>query len=299
MTTDYRIALYAAIDKQLSGVLENQTVLPGWHEAWQRLTLESTQEERLAVYQAIRDSGVLPENAGFYLVRWQVYQITEGLVETVLSDLDKRLDSIRKALGLAQDEFWEPGEAPAEYEQVSRDYERASDDLFIQTLEAHGEHALAALYRADSDAFERRDEEGRQYFHGSADEGIPDDAEWLDLLLDVVGACINPESPMDSLSLLHREEEGFWEVDVFPTAVEVVGGADDGAVVTPLFSVDLAQLHSAFDHVSDFGWNAFGWHDGDGPFVWIEGVHLERPLLLRVLAQDPGDEESLARIYVR
>ncbi len=86
---------------------------------------------------------------------------------------------------------------------------------------------------------------------------------------------------------------------MFPNSVELVGGAEDGAVVNPLFSIDLDQLRSAFDRVDDFGWNAFGWNDGDGPFIWVEGVHLGRPVFLRVLAEDPGGEEPRAKVHLR
>ncbi|MGO9462703.1 MAG: hypothetical protein ACLQVF_00870 [Isosphaeraceae bacterium] len=299
MNTNYRTAVYDAIDAKLSALLNEETDRPGWYEAWQRLRLASTDEERLSVYQAIRDSGVLPEDAGFHLVSWQVDQIAERLAKTALRDFDERLDSIRRAHGLAEDEYWGSGEGPPEYVQVNQEYDRADDDLFTQTLEAHGEHAIATLYRTDKEAYERRNEAGRQYFHGPIRPAIDDDSEWLDFLLDHVGACIRADSPIDSLWLQHREEEGFWEVDIFPTAVELIGGAEDGAVVNPLFSVDLEQLRLTFDRVDDFGWNALGWHDGDGPFVWVEGAHLGRPLYLRVLAEDPRDDEPRAKLYVR
>ncbi len=299
MNTDYRAKVYSAIDAKLSALLDDRNDRPSWYEAWQRLTLASTEEERLLVYQAIRDSGVLPEDAGFHLVTWAVDQIAERLAEKALRDLDNRIDSIRTAHGLAEDEHWGYGEGPPEYEEVSREYDRASDDLFTQTLETHGEHAIAILFRTDIEAYERRNEAGCEYFHGPIRRAPADDAEWLDMLFDDVGACICADSPIDSLSLHQREEEGFWEVDIFPTAVEVVGGAEDGAVVNPLFSVDLEQLRSAFDHVDDFGWNAFGWPEEDGPFVWIEGAHLGRPLLLRVLAEDPGGGEPPAKLYLR
>jgi hypothetical protein len=179
---------------------------------------------------------------------------------------------------------------------VNEEYERASDDLFIRVLEAHGEHAIATLYRTDKEAYERHNEAGRECFHGPIRLGPADDAEWLDSLLDEVGGCISPESPMANLSLLHHEEEGFWEVDIFPDAIELVGGANDGEVVNPLFSIDLEVLRSAFEKVVDFGWNAFGWHEGDGSFIWLEGLHQGRRVFLRILAEDPRDDAPRAKV---
>ena len=60
--------LHAPINAKLAEVVEASAVKPTWFAAWMGLGPESTEEERLAVYQAIRDSGCLPVEAGFYLV---------------------------------------------------------------------------------------------------------------------------------------------------------------------------------------------------------------------------------------
>jgi hypothetical protein len=285
-----------AIDAKLSALFECQSERPGWYEAWWRLTSESTVEETLSLCQAIRDSAVLPEDAGFHLVCFQVDLIAERLADTALREIELRLDAIRIAHGLTEDEDWSLAEAPAEYRAVSEEYKRASDDLFIRVLEAHGEHAMATLFRNDKDAFDRRNEAGREYFHGPFRSGKADAAEWLDSLLDEVAGCICAESPMANLSLLYRKDEGCWEVDIFPEAVELVGGKDDGAVVNPLFSIDLDGFRSLFEQVVDFGWNALGSYDADGPYVWLEGQHQGRTVFLRILAEDPRDDRPGAKL---
>ncbi len=72
MNTGDNDSLHAAINAKLAAVVETSSTMPGWHDAWTELGPESTEEERLAVYQAIRDSGCLPPDAGFYLVCWQI-----------------------------------------------------------------------------------------------------------------------------------------------------------------------------------------------------------------------------------
>src|SRR5882757_2010496 len=94
MSTGDRDFLYSAIDATLNGVVDLLPVKPGWFEPWRRLGPDSAEEERLAVYQAIRDSGVLPEEAGFYLVSWQVDAIARRLAESGLRHLDDRLKDI-------------------------------------------------------------------------------------------------------------------------------------------------------------------------------------------------------------
>jgi hypothetical protein len=89
----------------------------------------------------------------------------------------------------------------------------------------------------------------------------------------------------------YREEEGFWDVWVFPTPVELVGGAHDGAVVVPGFSLDLEELQAVFDEVVAFVWNALGLNYPEGSYVSIEGVFQGRELYLQVSARAPEDEE--------
>jgi hypothetical protein len=49
-----------AVDARLRSIAESAAEKPAWYEAWTRLTPDAAEEQRLAVYQAIRDSGLLP-----------------------------------------------------------------------------------------------------------------------------------------------------------------------------------------------------------------------------------------------
>jgi hypothetical protein len=91
--------------------------------------------------------------------------------------------------------------------------------------------------------------------------------------------------------LRYREEGGFWEVWIFPTPVELVGGAHDGAVVVPGITLDLEEFQAAFDKVEAFVWNALGLNYPEGPHIAIEGVFLGREVYLQVSARAPEDEE--------
>ncbi|MEK6235342.1 MAG: hypothetical protein N2C14_11595 [Planctomycetales bacterium] len=52
--------LYAAINAKLTQIVESSPAPPVWHDAWMRLRTNTPEEERLRVYQAVRDSGCLP-----------------------------------------------------------------------------------------------------------------------------------------------------------------------------------------------------------------------------------------------
>jgi hypothetical protein len=76
--------LHAAISAKLAAVVETSSMTPAWHDAWTELGPGSTEEERLVVYQAIRDSGCLPAESGCYLVSWQIDTMSSLEAETRL-----------------------------------------------------------------------------------------------------------------------------------------------------------------------------------------------------------------------
>jgi hypothetical protein len=52
---------------KLKAMVEALPGIPPWHDAWAKLTLISTEEECLKVYQMIRRAGTLPDEATFFL----------------------------------------------------------------------------------------------------------------------------------------------------------------------------------------------------------------------------------------
>jgi hypothetical protein len=52
--------LYAAINAKLAEVAAASPTPPAWYKAWASLGPQSTKEERLAVYQAVRAAGSVP-----------------------------------------------------------------------------------------------------------------------------------------------------------------------------------------------------------------------------------------------
>jgi hypothetical protein len=114
---------------------------------------------------------------------------------------------------------------------------------------------------------------------------------WLHRLVDDVAGCITADSPMGPLGYRWGEEEGSWEIDIYATPVELVGGAVDGEIVAPDFSVDLEGLRTLFDHVDSFQWQALGLSYPEGSHVSIEGGYHGHDVFVRVLACAPEDEE--------
>jgi hypothetical protein len=281
---------HAAIYQKLGDIVATNSAPPAWQAAWLGLRPDATDEERLAVYQAVRAAGSVPAAAGCFLVAWLLDGLTDRRAEEGLRELEARLAAIRQQYGLEEDTSAESNEAPPEYRETMQQMHDAWDALYLATLEDHGEHELARLFRTDREQFDRLYEVGRRFFHPDED-GDVDDADWLVLLLDMVSSCVEADSPMGPLGLRYSQEDGYWEATIHPTPVELVGGRHDGEVVMPGITLDLERLQGAFEAIVAFGWNALGLNGPEGPHVYIEGVFQGREVYLQVLAYPPKDEE--------
>src|SRR5262249_19451653 len=93
--------------------------------------------------------------------------------------------------------------------------------------------------------------------------------------VEIISECVEAQSSMGPLGYRYLAQGDPWELMVYPTPVELVGGADDGAVVNPGFSLDLQALLAHFDRVEAFQWYPIGLgpYDTEGPCVSIEGLY--------------------------
>jgi len=120
----------------------------------------------------------------------------------------------------------------------------------------------------------------------------------METLVEVISECVEAHSPMGPLGYRYLAQGDPCELMVYPTPVELVGGAEDGAVVLPGFSLDLHVLLAHFDRVEACRWSPHGLgpYDPDGPCVSIEGLYQGHDVWLRVLAEPPEDEEPGLRL---
>jgi hypothetical protein len=236
--------LHPAIDRELAAVARSSKATPPWHDAWSRLGLKSTHEERLNVCQAIRDAGTLPEDDGYFLVCWAAEHLAE------------EEDDARPA---------DPLRTVNTFEAV-----RASERAFADLLDRQGEAAMAKLFRSDRKEYERRREAGRLSFFGPAEDEEAADPGWLDRLLRAIAARVVASIPVEALACRHSQGCGFHEVHVCPPAG--LGWA-----------VDIEGLREAFDDIDGCGWYAAPAGEGDGPYLWIEGEFDGQEVFLRLL----------------
>lgn len=263
--------LDAVIDTKLSEVSTGLTTAPEWHAAWKRLGRHSPKQERLAVYQAVRDAASLPNNACFFLVAYQVLKIANE----ELSDAGGLRQGARRLID------GEPSSRPFRGEATDGSLSEAMVTAYADTLDRFGESEIADMLRSNREEFDRRIEAGRRFFEFDAA-----DLCWLVRLLDMVEDCIEAD-PAAPLRLGYKQGNGFWEVLVYVAPAEYIGGASDGAVVAPAFMLDLEQLRRSLEEITVLELNAPVVDGADGPAVYIEGVFEGRDVHAQILVRAP------------
>jgi hypothetical protein len=87
----------------------------------------------------------------------------------------------------------------------------------------------------------------------------------------------------------HLADEG-WEVALFVSTTEIVGGPQDGETTASPFAVDVERLRDLFDAVQAIHWQAqpFGEDDELGAHLAIEGILEGHEVTLRILSAPPA-----------
>jgi len=202
-----------AMDAKLETIAKAAPEKPAWYEAWSRLGSEPSEEERLSVYRAIRDSGLLPEVAGFFLVSMQVDEIAARDADGDLGEHED--EAIKEVYRFDDGTVWTPENAPERYEERRREYHDAWDELFARKLKKCDEPEMARLFRTGRQRFEQLLDRRKKFFHG--DEEIEDTAPmlWLQGLVEAVAENMTANSAMGPLGHRYGQDGDFWEVSVY------------------------------------------------------------------------------------
>jgi len=129
-------------------------------------SLLEREESLLRTTKAMRAAGVIDGPKALYLVASCIFHIAEDrrLKEQgpALKRISKAMDEVKKSHGLADDEEWLKGEGPDDWNKLSDEYDRVSDEISAATFDECGEPELGKMYRYDRDRFDELFEEGRQ-----------------------------------------------------------------------------------------------------------------------------------------
>tara|TARA_R110002096_G_scaffold258894_1_gene452405 strand:+ start:1445 stop:1930 length:486 start_codon:yes stop_codon:yes gene_type:complete len=91
----------------------------------------------------------------------------------------------------------------------------------------------------------------------------------------------------------YHQIDSQWEVTIFASRTEVVGGPKDGTQTSSNFSLNLNGVYKLLDDVTEFRWQALPVDEADdlGPHVSLVGTRDGHPVWLRILAQAPVNFE--------
>lgn len=123
---------------------------------------------------------------------------------------------------------------------------------------------------------------------------------WLQQLVDRLTSALNALEALPPIGCHFARHDGVWEVTLFASQTEVIGGPLDGRRTHARFQVDLQHVMAAFDRLDACFWQAqeLGFEDDLGPHVSIEGLVGDEHVWLRITAFAPTRFEPGRLAYV-
>jgi hypothetical protein len=99
----------------------------------------------------------------------------------------------------------------------------------------------------------------------------------------------------------HNRARDEWELTLFISSTETVGGEFDGRISSSKFHVDVQGLLHVFSTIESFHWQALplGPEDELGPHLSVEGTYQEQTVWLRILATSPDRFEPGRLVHAR
>lgn len=121
--------------------------------------------------------------------------------------------------------------------------------------------------------------------------------EWLGRFVNQIAQAFRSEELLAPLGChFHRDEHQSpeWEVTLFVSRTEFLGGARDGQSAPSRFMLDLRDVITTFDNVESTYWQSHPMADDDqvGPHVGIEGQFEGHSIWLRITAAPPAQFEA-------
>lgn len=123
---------------------------------------------------------------------------------------------------------------------------------------------------------------------------------WLTEFVDAITAHIHSYGVLSPLGChIHHDEEN-WEITIFASQIEIVGGQQDGRCCNPPFAVDICRIVETFTEVKSVNWQSqpLGSTDDLGAHLSIEGIAHQQRVRLRLTAAAPSQFETGCRLHV-
>lgn len=124
--------------------------------------------------------------------------------------------------------------------------------------------------------------------------------DWLLQFVNAVSQSIHAHDLLSPLGCHFHEAGDVWEVTVFASRTEIIGGSEDGRSQHSCFNVNVSGLLPLFSRVDAIEWQAhpLGRFDELGAHLAIEGLCSDRKVWLRITASAPERFEAGRRASV-
>lgn len=119
---------------------------------------------------------------------------------------------------------------------------------------------------------------------------MPTPPGWILTLANDVTACLDPLEPMPPLGCHYHLCETGWEISIFPSQTEIVGGPHDGRQIAPRFRVDILAMAGLFSQIAEMTWQSKSMNEDDqlGSHIAIDGLIEGEAVSVRVLKTAPA-----------
>lgn len=123
---------------------------------------------------------------------------------------------------------------------------------------------------------------------------MSDQPEWLRQFADNVCACLIPIEAMPPIGCHVARVGDCWEITLFISPTEIVGGQYDGERIPSLFVLDSLEVQHLFDVVDSASWQPHPVNELDelGAHFSVTGYVQGNLVWLRILGEVPQRFES-------
>jgi hypothetical protein len=118
---------------------------------------------------------------------------------------------------------------------------------------------------------------------------MPTPPEWLQELADAAALQMIPADILAPVGCHFCLVDETWEISLFASNTQIVGGKKDGVLRPSRFQVDLQAVTKLFSEVHNLSWQplALAADDELGPHVAIDGTYAGHSISLRILSRAP------------
>ena len=112
---------------------------------------------------------------------------------------------------------------------------------------------------------------------------------WITGFANRVSSCMIPIDVMPPVGCHYHLFDGIWEITLFASTTEVIGGMKDGERQASPFYLNIQQANKLFDVVTAIEWQTLPACNDDelGSHVAMEGISAGHEILLRVCSHAP------------